>query len=637
MKLKSKPLFRTLPIEAGSFRRDEQGVSRVALSFSSEAEVERWFGVEILDHDPKSCRMDRLLSGGPLLINHNPDDQVGVLESAKIGADRRGRAEARFGRSGRAKEIAQDVEDGIRVNTSVAYRVHEMVLESKRGDKEVYRVVDWEPLEVSIVAVGADPSVGVGRSAELAAETEIMVRRGDDSNEREEIPMNKCPKCQTILAADGTCPVCQAKDSARQEETFRIRELASIGEVFKMPDLAREHIDKGTSIEEFRKLVMDALAAQANKPKQTVTKEGSNIQITRDEGDKPFRSFGEQLLAVARAYSPGGHVDPRLAALNAQYSRAAMGLNTQIGSDGGFLVQTEFSLALMEKAQEAAVLMPKCWHVPIGADADSVEMPYIEETSRQTGSRWGGVQVFRRHEADDVQAKRPKFGLLECKLEDLMGLCYITNRTLKDASATEAIVSKAFGSEFSFKGDDEVLRGTGAGEMLGILNSTALIIVPKEQGQQAATIVYENIVKMWARCLARCRARAVWLYNQEIEPQLFTLGITLGTGGQAVYLPPGGLSASPYATLLGRPMIPIEQASALGALGDLMLVDFNEYMIIEKGGLDAQSSIHVRFIYDEMTFKFIVRNNGMPLWKKPLTPYKGSNSLSPFVALAERA
>ena len=84
-------------------------------------------------------------------------------------------------------------------------------------------------------------------------------------------------------------------------------------------------------------------------------------------------------------------------------------------------------------------------------------------------------------------------------------------------------------------------------------------------------------------------------------------------------------------------MIPIEQASALGDKGDIIFADLNEYMVIEKGGLDAQQSIHVRFLYDEMTFKFILRNNGCPTWKTTLTPYKGANALSPFITLADRA
>jgi HK97 family phage major capsid protein len=347
----------------------------------------------------------------------------------------------------------------------------------------------------------------------------------------------------------------------------------------------------------------------------------------------PFRSFGEQLISIFNSGFPGGQVDPRLNILN------ATGLGTQFPSEGGFLVQTDFSTALLDRVQKTAVLFPKCWHIPIGPNADGVELPFIDETSRATGSRWGGVQVYRRNEADSVTAKKPKFGMIEVRLEDLMGLCYVTNRALKDAPSTGAIVSRAFEEEFAFRVDDEIIRGTGAGQATGILVSGSLVSVGKETGQLAKTIVYENLVKMYARMPIRNRVRAEWYYNQEIEPQLFTMGLTLGTGGAPVYMPGGGASASPYSTLFGRPMIPIEQASALGDVGDIIFADLNEYLIVEKGGMESEQSIHVRFIYDEMAFRFIMRNNGQPLWKTPLTPFKAAAgaTLSPFVTLAQRA
>jgi HK97 family phage major capsid protein len=134
----------------------------VELSFSSEAEVERWFGVEILDHSAGAIRLGRMRNGAALLVNHDRGDQVGVVESVTIGQDRRGRAVVRFGRSDRANEIFQDVVDGIRRLVSVGYRVHRTET-SQRGGVELVRVTDWEPYEISLVSIPADDSVGVGR------------------------------------------------------------------------------------------------------------------------------------------------------------------------------------------------------------------------------------------------------------------------------------------------------------------------------------------------------------------------------------------------------------------------------------------------------------------------------------------
>jgi HK97 family phage major capsid protein len=115
------------------------------------------------------------------------------------------------------------------------------------------------------------------------------------------------------------------------------------------------------------------------------------------------------------------------------------------------------------------------------------------------------------------------------------------------------------------------------------------------------------------------------------------MGLIVGTGGSPIYMPPGGLSASPYGTLFGRPMLPIEQASTVGTVGDILLLDPTQYIMGDKGGMQSASSVHVRFIYDESVYRFTLRTDGQPLWNSALTPAKGSNTLSPFVALATRS
>jgi HK97 family phage major capsid protein len=115
------------------------------------------------------------------------------------------------------------------------------------------------------------------------------------------------------------------------------------------------------------------------------------------------------------------------------------------------------------------------------------------------------------------------------------------------------------------------------------------------------------------------------------------MSIAVGTGGLPTYLPPGGLSTSPYASLMGRPVIPVEYAATIGDQGDIMLADMSQYVGIDKGGTQTASSIHVNFVYDETVFRFVYRFDGQPSWNSALTPYKGTNTLSPFVVLDERA
>ena len=358
-------------------------------------------------------------------------------------------------------------------------------------------------------------------------------------------------------------------------------------------------------------------------------------RVSTDRGDSrraeagPFLTLGEQLQAAWRYDQTGGRdLDQKL---------AATGMGEAVGSEGGFLVQKDFSTALLERSGTEAVLATRCTRMPIGPTSNGLKAPYVDETSRVTGSRWGGVTIYRAAEGIAPTSARAKLGRWELDLEKLIGLVYVTEELMQDAVALNAFTSQAFGEEFAYVLDDEILNGTGVGKCLGIMNSPALVSVAKETAQAAATIVPENVTKMYSRCLGRFRSNSVWLINQDVEPQLFLMKLPVGTGGQPVFMPPNGLSGSPFATLYGRPLIPIEQCATLGTKGDIVLADLSQYVLIEKGGLQAASSIHVRFINDETAFRFTMRVNGQPKWKTALTPAKGTNTLSPFVSLDTRA
>ena len=163
-KMNGEKRFRELTIDK---RAVDEESRTVELAFSSEEPYERSFGVEILDHDQQSADFSRLHSGAPLLVNHDPNDQIGVVESARIDDDRVGRAVVWFGKSQRAQEIFGDVQDGVRRLVSVGYYVKQVEKAERDGDElATYRVSSWQPLEISLVAVPADPTVGVGRSAD---------------------------------------------------------------------------------------------------------------------------------------------------------------------------------------------------------------------------------------------------------------------------------------------------------------------------------------------------------------------------------------------------------------------------------------------------------------------------------------
>lgn len=366
------------------------------------------------------------------------------------------------------------------------------------------------------------------------------------------------------------------------------------------------------------------------EPMKPNPNDGPDPQAKKDS----FKTFGEQIIAVMRASGDRPFVDPRL---RTSIYDAATGLQETLPSEGGFLVQTEFAKELLTRAYETGAVASRCRRIAIGANANGLKIPGVDETSRVTGSRWGGVRAYWIGEADDKTASRPKFRMIELNLKKLIGLCYATDELLQDATALESIIRQAFAEEFGFMLDDACINGAGAGMPLGIMNSPCIVQVNKEAGQLAATVEYANIVNMWARMYARSRTNAVWFINQDVEPQLFQMGIVVGTGGSPVYMPPGGASAAPYGTLFGRPVIPIEQCQTLGTAGDILLADFSQYVLIDKGAMQSASSIHVRFINDESVFRFVYRVDGQPLWNSALTPFKGSNTLSPFIRLQTRS
>jgi HK97 family phage major capsid protein len=314
-------------------------------------------------------------------------------------------------------------------------------------------------------------------------------------------------------------------------------------------------------------------------------------------------------------------------------------MGESVPADGGFLVQQDFANDLLTQVFQTGLLAPRCRRMQISSNANSMKINGVDETSR-AASRSGGIISYWKDEAAQKTASKPKFRQIELNLHKLIGLCYSTDELLNDAAALESFIKAAFAAEFGFQIDEAIISGTGAGQPLGILNSGCLVSVPKEVGQPKQTVVAENIMKMRSRLFASSRQSSVWLINQNVEPQLHSMSLAVGTGGVPVYMPAGGLSNLPYDTLYGRPVLPIEQCPTLGTVGDIILADFaNGYIIGEKGGIKSDMSIHVKFEYDESCFRFVLRIDGQPIRSTALTPAKGGADYtqSHFIALATRA
>ncbi|MDL2317668.1 phage major capsid protein [Eubacteriales bacterium OttesenSCG-928-A19] len=354
-----------------------------------------------------------------------------------------------------------------------------------------------------------------------------------------------------------------------------------------------------------------------------------------------FSSAGDFFQSVARHKK---NPDPRMQKI-AEIKSAATGQNIGVDADGGFLVPPEYAEGLLKLVQTQSILAQKVQRVPISGNRLIVNK--LKDEDRTDGNRGGGLQAFWTGEAEQYQVTKAQFEQDQTDLHKLTGLCYATDEMLEDETAMGAYLSQGFADEFAYKLDDALLCADGDGKPLGILDAanTALVTIPKETGQKAGTVVLQNILKMYNAMPAANRVNAEWYINQDIE--LVLLQMLMNTGemasadlsasfGVPVFLPAGGLSASPYGHLLGRPLVPLEQSKAVGSVGDIVFADMSQYRMIEKGGLRADTSIHVRFEYGEQAFRFTLRVGGKPIWKRPLKPANGLTERSPYVALAAR-
>ncbi len=318
---------------------------------------------------------------------------------------------------------------------------------------------------------------------------------------------------------------------------------------------------------------------------------------------------------------------------------ATRGFTVGVPSDGGFFLQGETAVELMTTGFNNSEVLSRCDARTLGPGTQFLEIFGIDETSRVNGSRGGGVRVYTDKELGEMTASKTKFKKIRVEPSKLTGLYYASGEMVRNVTFLGQEMRSLFGEEFAFKCQDLVIRGSGAGEALGILNAGCLISQAKESGQKADTIVTQNILNMEAK-LWNEGPRVVYLVNRETKPQLSVLSLSVGTGGALVPLYKNDFyQGKRISTLNGIPCITIEQCSALGDKGDIILADLSQYITANKGDINEAMSIHVNFIYDQETFRFIYYFDGQPRWASSVTPYKGASGakVGPFITLDARA
>lgn len=338
-----------------------------------------------------------------------------------------------------------------------------------------------------------------------------------------------------------------------------------------------------------------------------------------------FRSFGEFAQSVRAGSLRNGAVDSRLT-----IGAAAPGTfaNEAAGADGGFLVPPQFSTEIFTLSLGDDALLPLTDNIEVSGNG--MVFPKDETTP------WGtdGVRAYWQAEAAKANETKPKFGTSSLRLHKLMALTPVTDELMEDTSALDSYLPALMARSVRWKTNEAILYGDGAGKPLGAFKGSAAVVVAKETGQATQTLDVKNIAKMIARLPPGSFPNSQWLITPDALPALFTLTL----GNYPIYLPISeGAKGSPYGTLMGRPIMVSQHASAFSSEGDVSLVDMSYYRTITKaGGIKTDTSMHLYFDADAMAFRVIFRVDGQPKIVNPIAQAKGSNTLSPFVSLGAR-
>ena len=378
--------------------------------------------------------------------------------------------------------------------------------------------------------------------------------------------------------------------------------------------------------------VKSALADALAKAKPSGIIVGNDRKALDPNGG--YKHVGQFLYDVVRAGTPNSPTPKRLIDYMAT-CKVAGHMAEGDDSQGGFLVPTGFLPQLqMDKIMETG-LAARCTKIPMVTNA--VSIPYVNQTTHAT-SVYGGLIVYRTGESELKAVSKPTFGLCTLTLHKTTVATYVSDELLEDSLISVApLLGSMFPEALQFVLEDEIINGTGAGQGLGIILAPATITVARAA---AGAIARADVLNMYRRLHPRHLGNAIWLANIDTMGQFQTMTQIVGTGGVATWIPPTGLdSSAPFGYLHGRPIFFIELAQTLGTAGDLIFADLSQMFLGQKasGITGIESSIHLRFLYDETTFKAELRSDNQPWWPAPLTPRYSAETISPFVILGDVA
>lgn len=397
------------------------------------------------------------------------------------------------------------------------------------------------------------------------------------------------------------------------------------------------------------------LIAEMNKPLPRRTPADAALPLGQELGGRWREASSGTMTGMQAALevyrtrgSDGGAHFPTLGAFARAVAQrhpslfAAATIQTTVGDgpSAGFLVPTDLSLALMQLTLSQEAVRPYATVLPM--PHGSLNLPRFAARNR-SGGDVAGVMANAVGEGVDLPLSKPKVETLTLVARKLAATVAVTRELVDDAGpAFSRLLMQNMAAAISAAVDDALLMGTGSGQALGILNSPALVTVAKESGQANGTLVPENLAKMLSRLDPASHARGRWLMHPSVAVQLHLLQLKVKNAAANDFV---GGSALPWyqigpdgkATLLGLPVTTTDRLPPLGSKGDIILIDPTSYVIGVTHELRLEASDQALFGSDEILFRATCRLDGAPIPAGPTTPRRGSDTLSPFVTLAERS
>lgn len=597
-------------LHRGEVREIDLENRTIDLAFSSETPVARWFGEEVLDHSPQSIRLDRLQGGAALLFNHDWDDQIGVVESVEIGSDRRGRAKVRFGRSARADEFLQDVADGIRKHVSFGYQVHKIEVEKRKGKPDLVRVTDWEPYEISLVSVPADPSVGVGRSAEIPPEEQTSPSgqsadtraapepKPQDGNRSMNKKLVRNAAGQLVWAevdADGKVvrelEVVEEPGAERgageTAERTRVGTILDLGRQYEAAELAQTAVRDGRSVDQFRADLLQAMSnSRGGRALNDGEGGGNQIGLTDREvrqysfmrlfralanaNDRSLQEAAAFEFECASAAAERAHRTPKGTLIPADVLTRAINTGTggaAAGDTGGYLVSTDLmSQSFVEMLRNRTTIMRMA--TTIGGLVGNIDIP----------TQAGGATGYWMGEDDEATLSALEFDQFGMRPKTVAGMTEITRRMLMQSSLdVEALARRDLATALSLAVDHAGYYGTGTDHMpRGITRVNGIHAVGF--GAPGDLPGYEDLVQMETE-IAAANAdvdNMGYVFNARMRGHMKTTPKFASGTDQGVIWENGG-------TINGYRSEVTNQI----ANGDVIFGNFADFMIAMWGGLDV--------------------------------------------------